>query len=239
MGTSHMGGTMILTRNEPFEDELLQEMYQAMFDPDRIQPSVTGMIYCLTKTYWNNTLTATGLPPASRRTLLLMATGLGLEKVMLSGRQNATLGVTDGISWHTDHVGSSKDDFIEFKSTRISTKRADPLSKGWKKQILAYFKAENLTSGKVVLLHILGPDGGGAPFPDIRAYDIQSTQDEVDTNWQWILNRASIYAEAISTQTPPTPFVYNMDWECKECVWLEVCKSNSKLPSLTGSSREL
>src|SRR3990167_11501836 len=123
MGTSHMGGTMILTRNEPFEDELLAEMYQAMFDPDRSQPSVTGMIYCLTKTYWNNTLTATGLPPASRRTLLLMTTGLGLEKVMLFGRQNASSGITDGISWHFDHIGTDGSGFIEFKSTRISSKK--------------------------------------------------------------------------------------------------------------------
>src|SRR5690349_5490454 len=138
---------MEFERDPSLEDELLAEMVQSMYEPDRHQPSVSGMIKCITRTYWeNNVAMANNKPPLSRRETQLFATGLALEKVMLGARQRALFGETDGIQWHVDHIGTDGR-FIEFKSTRIKLTDSDEpkVSSNWQKQVLAYFKALDIT----------------------------------------------------------------------------------------------
>lgn len=235
---------MEVTRNQEAEFQLLTEMHQAMYEPDRHQPSVSGMIYCLTKTYYENEMVVPetdGSIPAHRneRQLLLFATGLGLEKVLLAGQQVSAKGEYQGISWHADHIGSDSS-FYEIKSTRKRTPREDEtaeldiLSEGWKKQILAYFKVSGLASGKLAVLHLMGDYK--PPFPQMRVYEMQASQTEIDDNWAWILSRAALYKGFVETSQPPEPFKYNESWECGNCNWKILCEARSKGMAL-GSAR--
>ena len=211
------------TRDETLEDELLNDMVVAMHEPDRHQPSVSGMIRCITRTYWENELKLDDKPKLSRREIQLFASGLGLEKVLLSGRQNSIKGEFEGIQYHIDHLGT--DGFIEFKSTRIKLnddiETGPKVSDTWLRQVLSYFKAVGITQGHFVMFHVMG--NYNPPFPDLRAYAIEATQEEIDDNWTWIQQRAVSYLTAVKNQQPPTPFTFNESWECKECPWYGLC----------------
>ena len=217
------------SRNEQLEDTIIDGMTNDMYDGDRHQPSVTGMIYCLTKTFYENEMVLPDsdgrrIPPRSKSTQLLFTTGLALEKVLLGDRQVSEGGEYDGIQWHVDHFNTN--DFIEIKTTRARTNK-DPnkpyTSDGWIKQILSYCKVKGITEGDLVILHLLG--GGGSPMPDLLAWHFTATQQEIDDNWAWIQRRAIVYYKALLDNEPPKPFQFNMDWECRDCNWLHLCNA--------------
>ena len=225
---------MQLTRNEQLEKELLQEIDDSMYDGDRKQPSVSGMIYCLTKTYYGSEMITENEDGVKREQhnedqIMLFITGLGLEKTLLSGRQVSEGGEYEGIQWHLDHFGTDGR-FMEVKSTRGSSNSSDDISEGWRKQILAYFKVKNITEGDLTILHLMG--NYKPPFPQLRCWNIQSTQQEVDENWNWIKQRAEVYGSFVAAGTPPTPFKYNMDWECKYCNWKGLCDARATLSNM-------
>lgn len=220
---------MKFSRDESLEDELLNEMVVSFHEPDRKQPSVSGMIRCLTRTYYENEIKLDNTPSLSRREIQLFATGLALEKVILAGRQRVLKGEYEGIQWHIDHLGVDGD-FIEFKSTRIKMVYDDSptVSNNWQKQVLAYFKVLGITQGHFVMLHITGDYK--PPFPDIRAYNILTTQEEIDDNWTWIQQRSISYLSAVKNAQPPKPFTFNEAWECKDCPWLGLCTAREMMP---------
>lgn len=214
---------MDFKRDTELEDTLLEEMGAAFYEPDRHQPSVTGMIRCLTRTYYESEMSLdTGKPKYSRRELQLFAMGLGLEKVLLAGRQRVIGGEFEGIQFHVDHIGIDGN-FIELKSTRINAVHDDNprVSDHWKKQVLSYFKALGITSGHFVMFHVMGDRK--PPFPDIRAYEVITTQEEIDANWVWMQQRAITYLKYVKEGEPPPPFQFNEEWECQECPWLGLC----------------
>lgn len=221
---------MLFKRDTNLEDELLDEMAAEFYDPDRSQPSVTGMIRCITRTYYENEIKMDDAPSLSRREKQLFYTGLALEKVALSGRQRILQGEYEGIRWHIDHLGTEQD-FIEFKSTRIWMVDDDnpKLSNNWQKQVLAYFKVLGITQGHFVMLHIQGNPKVGGPFPDIRAYNVITDQQEIDGNWTWIQQRAISYLDAVRNGKPPRPFEWNEDYECKECPWFGLCNARKMM----------
>ena len=219
---------MELTRNEQLETELLAEIDLSMQDDSRHQPSVSGMIYCLTKTY-NEEFMVTGPVKHTDEQTLLFITGLGLEATLLKGSQISEAGETDGIQWHLDHFGTDGK-FKEIKSTRGSSKTSENISEGWRKQILAYFYAKNITEGDLAILHLMGDYR--PPMPQLRCWHMVATQDEVNENWTWIKQRAATYAEFVEAKEAPTPYAYNMDWECQYCQWKGLCDARKTLGSL-------
>ena len=214
-------------RNTQLEDTILDDMTDAMYDGDRHQPSVSGMIYCLTKTFYENEMIVPDeqgrrIPPRSRTTQLLFTTGLAFEKVLMGDKQVSEGGTYEGIQWHVDHFDFGE--LVEIKSTRAGTNK-DPkkpyTSDGWLKQILAYCKVKGVNEGNLVILHMFG--SGSPPFPDLLAWHFTASQQEIDDNWTWIQQRAINYQHAVLTGEPPAPFQYNMDWECRDCTWKTVC----------------
>lgn len=226
---------MLFQRDTALEDKLLKEMVVSFHEPDRKQPSVSGMIRCLTRTYYENEIKMDDTPSYSRRETQLFATGLALEKVILAGRQRVLKGEYEGIQWHIDHLGT-EGDFIEFKSTRIWMVDNDSpkVPNHWQKQVLAYFKVLDITQGHFVMLHIQGNPKVGGPFPDIRAYSILTTQDEIDNNWTWIQQRSISYLTAVKDGKPPKPFEWNdgqskNSWECRDCPWIGLCTAREMI----------
>ncbi|KKK61276.1 hypothetical protein LCGC14_3015920, partial [marine sediment metagenome] len=86
----------------------------------------------------------------------------------------------------------------------------------------AYLYVKKLIKGQFIVLALAG--NYNPPFPDIRAYDVQATRDEVLDNWIWILERKRVYEEFKELDEPPTPFkYYNGDYECRDCAWRAGC----------------
>lgn len=223
---------MEFERDTELEEELLNEMAAAMYDPDRSQPSVSGMIRCITRTWYENYIKLDdGKPRLSRRETQLFAMGLALEKVLLIGRQNALYGETDGISWHIDSLNDSL--LTELKSTRIKAVEGNEpnIADKWKKQWLSYAKALGITEGHFVIFHTAGDYA--PPFPDIRTYKVITTQEEIDANWQWMQTRKDRYNRAVEEGKEPEPFQWNEEWECKDCPWFGLCNSKRILGELS------
>ena len=227
-----------LTRNDTLRDELIQEIDESMHDDNRAQPSVSGMIYCLTKTFYENEMVMPNEQGIKRvkhtdQQVMLFITGLGLEKVILSGRQVIKAGNTDGIQWHIDQLEVGDKNFMEIKSTRISASKIfsdKDLSEGWVKQILAYFYVNGITEGDLAILHLMG--NYKPPFPELVVWHMEASNEEISTNWDWIKERSYTYADAVRSGEPPTPFKHNMEWECNNCNWKGLCTAKSTLSSM-------
>ena len=234
------------TRNPTAEDYLIRSWYDNVTDDRENQwPGVTTLIYCLTKAYYQRKF----LPQRpNRRTSMMFATGLWLEEVILGPTQNATAGEVNGIFFHTDHMDYEDGPHLtEVKSTRKSMKKGkkpnrvevtfNDLNPAWKRQFLAYCKAEGTLKGRAVILHLMGDYS--PPFPDLRVWDIETTQEEVDANWAWMLGRKYILDNAIKDSIPPEPYQFRVvdwdpdanpsdDYECNECPFASLCENRSR-----------
>jgi len=240
---------MNVTRNPTAEDYLIRKWYDETSDNRENQwPGTTTLIYCLTKAYYQRTF----LPQRpSRQTSMMFATGLWLEKVILGKDQNPTAGELDGIFFHTDSVDDLdwEDGKIltEVKSTRKSMRtgpkgqkrdqRFDEMNAAWVRQFKGYLKVEGLTRGRAVVLHLMGDYG--PPFPDVRIWDIECTQNEIDENWIWLQGRKFILDKSIADSIPPAPYTWRVvdwddnsnpsdDYECNGCAYAMLCEGRSK-----------
>ena len=203
-------------RNEQLETQLLDEMMAEISDDSRKlnQPSITSLIYCLTKGYYDEVY---GQTP-DRKTKLYFTIGLGLERNLLVARKHtATEGCYEGIYYHTDAINESS--LMEMKSTRMKPGDAPSMSDNWKQQILGYLKCIGATEADFVTLHLIQPD--------IRAWHLEFTQEEISINWSYLMYRKSIWEYARRKEEPPAAFTYNQDYECKNCNWKLLCDARS------------
>jgi len=200
------------------EFELSPEMRQRVFDQiraavvkDRAGIHLSDNIYCLRKAYFRKM----GLSPQpSDELCLLWLTGYAFQAYMFPLDKEITFQV-DGIDCTPDIPSG-----IEVKSTRMSMGKFDPNNQlHWQRQILGYCKALNLLEYDLVVMHVAG--NYRPPFPDIVCYRIKTTQEEIDFNWQVILENAKNLQEALTSQTPPVPTC--QDWEWEHCENVELC----------------
>lgn len=210
---------MNVTRNDALTSELLREMFEETRENREGQhPSVTDLIGCLTKSYYD-TEPGNDLEP-NDKTKLYFLIGLGLERALLVSRKGMpTYGETDGIHWHVDSLDAG---LLELKSTRANpNKGADGFSERWLKQIRSYLKANDLHEVDLAIIYLIQPD--------FTVYRITFDQWELDTHWEWMKTRRDVWNMAKATKTPPKAFKWNEDWECKECAYKVICELNANL----------
>jgi len=215
-------------------EELQQEEWQ------RKVPHLTELVYCLTKSWLNRK--APSLP--SDREVLLFATGVGLEKVLLKKHRQHIQGECEGIHYDMDFLDYDAR-LGEFKSTRMSVKRPpEEFSEGWKRQIKGYLYAQAMglydsiaksTGGEVTymiperheatlgILHLMG--GYAPPFPELRAWRLTATWEEIQGNWVWLQARKELYLGFLEQSTQPKPYQFCMEWECQYCRYSFFCKA--------------
>lgn len=209
---------MIVTRSESFDEVLLNEMTEEVLDTTRTHPSVTDLIYCLTKN-WMNSKRSTP-QEFSRQTKMYFAIGLGLEANMLKRRkENATAGVYDGISYHAD---SLDDVMVEFKTTRANPKGyPDAIPLHHLKQILSYMKPTGFRKCYYSVLFLIQGE--------LMTWELEFTDQEVEANWEWMRLRKEVWEQADAESQAPESYVYNMDWECKNCDFAMLCQVRNSL----------
>ena len=207
---------MLIKRDETFEEVLLNELMEEVLDDTRTHPSMTDLIYCLTK----NWLSAKRTSPRefSRQTKMYFAIGLGLEDAMLKRRKEVVHnGVCEGVSWHADSLDG---DFIEFKTTRASMKNyPDSIPLAHHQQIMGYMKATGFRKVKYSVVFLIPGD--------MAVWDIEYTDAEVEANWEYLMLRKEVWDMADETGVAPESYRYNMDWECKSCDFRTLCDARA------------
>jgi hypothetical protein len=84
---------------------------------------------------------------------------------------------------------------------------------------MGYCKGLNVTEWNVVALFIVAAKLLGRKFV--------FTQGELDEFWnKFIIPRRDVLLTALEKHTPPQPFAYNDDWECKSCEFRIFCEAH-------------
>jgi CRISPR/Cas system-associated exonuclease Cas4 (RecB family) len=204
---------MYYQRDDYLGEQLLTEAWEEFEDSTREHPSVTDLIYCLTRKYYD--VTNPGVVEVSPQTKMMFIIGLGLESVLLTKRRMVfAAGEKYGIHYHIDSL--DRDVLVELKTTRMSAKTTpDQFPESWVTQLKSYCYLAETTQAKVAVLHIIPPA--------LNTWEIQFTREELDDHWEWMLKRKRVWDKAVETEIAPAPFVYNLDWECKNCAYKIVC----------------
>lgn len=210
---------MIVQQHDWLKDELLSEL-MAEIEEDRrgMHPSVTDLLSCLTKSFFNQM--GQHKLEHTLQTKVFFFVGLGLERALLGGRKEKELvGNTDGIWWHVDSVDNG---LVELKSTRTSKKKhtEEGFSQNWMTQVKSYCKAVGVLEVDLAVVYLIQAD--------FEVYHLTFTQEEIDENWEWMLERKRIWDIAIRDDKAPTSFAYNQDWECKDCQYKLICDARSE-----------
>lgn len=211
------------------EDELLEKMLNRSRD-ERVHPTLTDLIYCLTKASYVELMEKKDSLKYSRQTSLYFVLGLGLERALLGTDREAPVGEKDGIQYHLDEM--DMDELLELKTTRMKPNDDEPvLTDSWLRQMKGYLYAEGLTEINFCTLHLIQPD--------IRVWRIRFTEEELEENWNWLLERKMIYEEFRDKNEIPTPYAYNEEWECKGCQFAMQCEAVSLRNKILASDVEM
>lgn len=217
---------MQVTKNDQLAHELLTE-FSAKYAEDRSgqHPSVGDLIRCVTRSFYDMHQPV----ETTDQTKVYFLIGLGLEEAILGQRQQLKRnGAYDGVYYHLDSLDSG---WFELKSTRISSApRKDGSSPGGAegylqhgfalRQFLSYAKTQGLTELDLGIVWLV--QGG------FDVYHVTFTQEEVDTNWEWIQIRRDVFNQAMTDGVAPKAFTWNEDWECNGCQYNMLCAWNKE-----------
>ena len=144
----------------------------------------------------------------------------------------------EGLHFSPDYFATATAGEMDLKSTRmwaeedgrpkITSERPFGFPDAWLKQFMGYAHRYGANPAdescdvdyvdySVAILY-LGPGS-------LIAGTIRFDWEEVEENMAYHLHRASILEDQLAKSEPPTPFMYNEAWECKNCPYLNRCKA--------------
>lgn len=175
-------------------------------------PHMAGLIYCLTKYYDDLT---DPIAPTDEE-LLLFSVGFGLERVLLSGHERPESAFCEGIGFSVD-FNSIEGIPAELKTTRMSvnTVASKGLPDGWIKQTKGYCHCRGVKSYLLTVLFLMG--SYKPPFPIIKSFRLDFTEEEITENWDWLLERKAAIESFLADGIRPEPDSTNEPWECTNC----------------------
>lgn len=176
-------------------------------------------VYCLTKGY----LDATSPILPTDEEVMLYAVGLGLQDMLTPELAATPTFEKDGVIYRPDFVlGVGQAEYHELKTTRMSMKTLlANLPKTWKEYIAGGCYMRGVTTYQLSTLLLMGTYA--PPFPKLYSETLVFEQNELGENWESILNKKVTYNKAIESGSPPTPFQYCREWECKNCRYKTIC----------------
>ena len=171
---------------------------------------MSELIRCLTLSWFERNEPT----PLTEKQLAYFSIGFALEDVFLRdpGELEMTSEQIDGIWLTPDYVDLSGIG-VDLKSTRMYFDKNGVPSKGWPeswlKQFMGYAKYLGITEYGVAVMQLIKADFVVGTFT--------FTPEEIEANWQWLVNRKVVLDFHMAAGEPPAPFVYNQDWECNNC----------------------
>tara|TARA_Y100000310_G_scaffold343910_1_gene453853 strand:- start:1440 stop:2105 length:666 start_codon:yes stop_codon:yes gene_type:complete len=205
------------TQDPSLEREVLDRL-RDKYLTTKPHPHLTELLYCLTRAWYDQ---RRPLPPSDQE-LMYFAIGFGLEAVILrvEGERDIESTQVDGVWLTLDYIdlyGQGAD----LKSTRMypdpmtgEPKRGWP--ENWHKQFMAYARLLGSTNFGVVVMYLV-------PAKLVAGVLSYSKQD-MDDNWEWVLDRAGELQMFLDAGEPPPPFTTNAAWECKNCRYRMRCE---------------
>lgn len=202
--------------------ELLREFWKdiKLGDEDRINmhPSVTDLIGCLTKSWWD---VRAQLEPDDKAKMFMLI-GLGLEKSLLvSHRDGVSKGSKDGVFFHSDSWQGGR--LLELKSTRGSKKKYDEgdFPERYLRQIKSYCVEHGVREVDLAVIFVIPAE--------LTVYHIEFSELELHSHWKWVLARKAVWDQAVEENQAPPSFQTNEEWECKGCVYKLICDTRKAL----------
>ena len=146
--------------------------------------------------------------------------------------------VYEGLHFSPDYTMTAMVGEMDLKSTRmwaeedgrpkITSDRPHGFPETWLKQFMGYAHRlgaqpandqcpVDYVDYSVAIMYL----GAG----NLIAGTIRFDWEEVEENMAYHLHRASILEDQLSQQVPPTPFMYNEAWECKNCAYYNRCQT--------------
>ena len=192
--------------------DILTKAYNLLEPREGLHAS--DLIYCLTRSYWNKVDPL----PSSETDVLRFSVGLGLERVIIQFGASRPVG-----SFEEDGIILTPDFILQGLHSELKTTRSAPgkWSDTWVRQIAAYCYATEQLAYNLIVLHIIQPQ--------VKAYRLFFTQEELEEQWGDILSRKEVLTTALETQTPPQEFQWNEDWECAGCKYKLRCDLSASL----------
>lgn len=201
----------MLVQKNPELKETIYSSIRSAVAKEREGIHLSDLIYCSRKAYFRKM----GLSPKpTNEQCVLWMTGYAFQAFMFPLDEEVPV-IIDGIHCTPDIPRG-----IEVKSTRQSSRRFEFESmRHWQRQILGYCKALNKLEYDLVVMFVCG--NYAPPFPDIDCWHIEATQEEVETNWTEVLQRAVKLQIAIESNFPPEPDCE--PWEGGYCECVDLC----------------
>jgi len=225
-------------RNPALEEELFARLRRKYIHDRTGEIHFTDTMYCLTKAYWNKTAPL----PVDNDTLGMFAIGFALEDVLLkdypiTGEPGVDSYTHESVYFSPDYFITSMVGEMDLKTTRmwseddgrpkITSERPHGFPESWLKQFMGYAHRIGATPGDpdyvdyhVAILYL----GKG----ELIAGTIRFDWDMVELNMAHHLHRAAILEDQLQMAEPPTPFMYNEAWECKNCPYFRRCSGYGK-----------
>jgi len=195
---------------------------------------LSSYITCRTKSFLDQQQT---VEPTDME-VMLFSLGYALQDVLTPKDASAPVITKDGIIYRPDMILDSR--LNEIKTTRKSAKYHyvdDSLSVTWLDYMMGGCYMMERTEYDLIILYMMG--NYSPPFPDIYAETIQFDKEELEANWQKILEHKAVLDSAIASSTPPEPFKNCYDWECKYCRYNLVCQTITRATGQTMSEEQL
>jgi hypothetical protein len=237
--------------------ELSRRILNHLADQYKIKEKREGihlstLIYCLTRSFFDQ---QAPVEPTDEE-VMLFALGLGLQDVLTPSESFTPVYNKDGVLFSPDFVFSVKElktavldaspseherkdiavtRLVELKTTRMSSGKED-LPETWLEYIMGGCYMRGANTYDLSVLHMLG--NYKPPFPEIRSYRLEFAEDELRANWDYLMERRAVYEEALKTGTPPVPFSYCKDWECKNCRYKLQCQAMDMLAKEREESKD-
>jgi CRISPR/Cas system-associated exonuclease Cas4 (RecB family) len=208
---------MKVYENEPLVKSILDKLSEPS---DRTGWHVTDLICCRRKTYYRKI----GLGAfVGEEVILRRLRGRSHHSIIEAARDEFSLNeVTfekDGIVGTVDVMGKRP---IEITSTMRSP-NSSPLEFEYKiKQMMAYCYMAGVREADFVVFF-------SGPVPRLKAFTLEFTDEELNSNWRRLKERKSELAKAIADlECPPKEPDY--PWECDSCEYSFICEPEALLP---------
>ncbi len=237
---------MIIEEAPDLKESMLQAL-RAEYMTDRQRPGLhlSTLVYCLTKGYWD----ATDPEPPTEQEVKLWSIGYALERVMIA-RLHVEPMVVDGITMTPDFALSGVPS--DLKSTRMAPTQSDGCAVcglawkahagaghqyektsrpfnfpiGWQRQFMGYRYGFNQQEQPAydfaaIVFHLIQPE--------LTAWRVHFTHNELVENWNWVLERADQYSSMLAAQEP-MPFQWlAYEGECAHCRYALRCQLTASL----------
>jgi hypothetical protein len=206
----------------PELDRAIFEHLAHQYNLRRKRPGIhlSTLIYCLTRSWFDQVQDEEVLPTDDE--IMLFSLGIGLQNELTPPQATTPVFTEEGIIYSPDMIFKLNDWQVELKTTRSGMKRY--VEGEYPETWIEYIKGG---------CHILQSDTydlsvfyvSERPIPKIKSETLIFDKSELDNNWEYIRSRKAVYDEALSTHTPPSPFIHCKKWECKSCRYLTVCSA--------------